>query len=189
MASMKLEKALAYGSNGRRSRVFNREHGNRGCRQRQGPRQRILRTIPVSSWNPQRKGHSSSTAHVAKVGTLAKERPQLCQLTLPSLLLLSHQMIRVISSPSRSTTGFFTAIFLALRAVAVLANPRVWALATRAAVVDGRTVRPAIRIMAPVALTLAMVFLSLKRVGNAEVGSKDVLERCALLDCFENARR
>ena len=66
-------------------------------------------------------------------------------------------MILVISSPSRSTTGFFTAIFLALRAVAVLAKLRVCAFATEDSADTGRIDRLASRIAAPVALELTML--------------------------------
>lgn len=48
-------------------------------------------------------------------------------------LEFSHQIMRVISSPSRSTTGFLTTIFLAPRAVVVLAKLRVCCPETRVA--------------------------------------------------------
>lgn len=76
--------------------------------------------------------------------------------TQQQILFRSYQMIRVISSPSRSTTAFFTAIFFALSAVAVLVKLRVCVLATDQHV-DRLAARPATRIIEPVALTLAML--------------------------------
>lgn len=94
-------------------------------------------------------------------GTHARTASFLSYLLSPPLpihiLPVSHQMTLVISSPSRSTTGFFTAIFLALRAVAVLAKLRVCAFATEDSADTGRIDRLASRIAAPVALELTML--------------------------------
>ena len=77
------------------------------------------------------------------------------------LFVLSHQITRVISSPSRSTTGFFTAIFFALSAVVVLAKLRVCAV-IGTDILEGRMpARPVTRIMLPVPRTWAIFSRSL----------------------------
>lgn len=87
--------------------------------------------------------------------------------------LAPHQITRVISSPSRSTTGFLTAIFLALNAVAVLVKLRVCCCpAPRAAEFatagDERVVpHAATRKIAPVVLAPDMVLVFLRKKEHA----------------------
>lgn len=118
--------------------------------------------------------HLSSTIHHHHRGARTHARtaiflPYLLSLPLSiHILPVSHQMTLVISSPSRSTTGFFTAIFLALRAVAVLAKLRVCAFATEDSTDTGRIDRLASRIAAPVALELTMLRAE-RGTGHADV--------------------